>query len=225
MQIPAVKKSIPDKKTLARNAYEIIEEMIVSLKLEPGAKISEKSLSELLGMGRTPIREALQRLAAEGTVIIAPRAGITVSDIDISDQFRLIEVRRGLERIMAGRASLLASDEERRQFTALADNFSKAAQTSDEDLFIVTDRNFNNLLAASARNRYVLMAMSLIQGQTRRFWYLYFKRFGDLPKVSRLHANIALCIANGNEKAAQKASDELIDYVEEYTTKTMKAMC
>lgn len=217
-------QSYKDKKSQAKKAYEIIEEMIVSLKLEPGARVSEKYLSELLGLGRTPVREALQRLATEGTVVIAPRAGVVISDIDIADQFRLIEVRRELERIMAGRAALLATLEERSQFTTLATEFNQVAEASDENAFITTDREFNNLLAATARNKYALLAMSAIQAQTRRFWYLYFKKFGDLPTVSRLHANIALAIASGNEKGAKKASDELLDYVEEYTTKTMKAM-
>ena len=198
--------------------------MIVSLKLSPGAKISEKYLCELVGMGRTPVREALQRLAAEGTIVIAPRAGIVISEIDITDQFRLIEVRRELERIMAGRAALLATPEERAKFTELAKDFNIAADASDEDLFITTDRDFNNLVAATARNKYALLAMSAIQAQTRRFWYLYFKQFGDLSKVSRLHASLALAISNGHEKGAIKASDALIDYVEEYTTKTMKAV-
>ncbi|MEA5097629.1 MAG: GntR family transcriptional regulator [Burkholderiaceae bacterium] len=217
-------QSSKDKKSQAKKAYEIIEEMIVGLKLKPGARVSEKYLSELLGLGRTPVREALQRLATEGTVVIAPRAGIVISEIDIADQFRLIEVRRELERIMAGRAALLVTQEERIQFTALASEFNQVAEASDENAFITTDREFNNLLASTARNKYALLAMSAIQAQTRRFWYLYFKKFGDLPKVSRLHANIALAIASGNEKGAKKASDELIDYVEEYTTKTMKSM-
>ena len=217
-------KSTRDKISQSKQAYEIIEEMIVSLKLVPGAQVSEKYLSDLLGLGRTPVREALQRLAMEGTVIIAPRAGVIISEIDIADQFRLIEVRRELERIMVGRAALLATHEERLQFAALASEFNKVAETSDEDAFIATDRQFNNLVASTARNRYAMLSMSAIQAQTRRFWYLYFEKFGDLPTVSRLHANIALAVANGNEKGAKKASDELIDYVEEYTTKTMKAM-
>ena len=217
-------KQSASKISQAKKAYEIIEEMIVSLKLEPGSKVSEKYLCDALGMGRTPVREALQRLSMEGTIFIAPRVGIVISDIEIADQFRLIEVRRELERIMAGRAALLATPEERAQFTALANDFAVAADANDENLFITTDREFNHLEASAARNKYVLLAMSSIQAQTRRFWYLYFKHFGDLSKVSRLHANLAASIANGNEKGAVKASDTLIDYVEEYTTKTMKAI-
>lgn len=212
------------KKSQAQAAYEALEEMIVTLKLKPGAKVSEKSLSEMLGIGRTPVREALQRLAMEGNVEIAPKSGIYISEIDVKDQFRLIEIRRFLERIMAERAAVLATEDEQSQFALLADEFMKAAETDDGDAFVTTDRKFNNLLASSARHKYAISTMSILQAQTRRFWYLYFKRFGDLGRVSRLHANIALAIASGNVKGAKKASDELINYVEEYTTKTLKVI-
>ncbi|MCL1886417.1 MAG: GntR family transcriptional regulator [Betaproteobacteria bacterium] len=208
----------------AQKAYELIEEMIVNLKLEPGQKISENLLSEQLGIGRTPIREALQRLAYEGTVIIIPRSGITISEIDMTDQFRLIEVRRELERIMVIRAAQFAGTEEKKHFAVLSTAFLKAAKTNDENLFIQTDREFNHLLAFSARNKYAKLAMSAIQAQTRRFWFLYFKHFGDLPKTCRLHADIASAIAEGNEEKAKKACDRLIDYVEDYTTRTIKAI-
>jgi len=208
----------------AQKAYELIEEMIVSLKLEPGQKISENMLSEWLGIGRTPIREALQKLAYEGTVIITPRSGITISDIDMTDQFRLIEVRRGLERIMTARAAQFASTAEKERFATLGKEFMKAANANDENLFIQVDREFNHLLAVSARNKYARLAMSSIQAQTRRFWFVYFKHFGDLPKVCRLHAAIASAIMEGDEKKAAAASDCLIDYVEEYTTLTVKAI-
>lgn len=209
----------------ALRAYQIIEEMIVNGTLAPGAKVSEKALSERVGLGRTPIREALQRLAAEGTVQIMPRAGVIISAIDITDQFRLIEVRRELERLLAGRAARQASDSERATFSSLATRFRTAASNDDADLFITSDREFNNLVVAAANNKYAQVAMSAIQAQTRRFWYLYFSRFGDLKKVSEHHAAIAEAIAAADEAAARLASDALIDYVEGYTRKTLEAIC
>ncbi len=78
--------------TQAQMAYRIIEEMIVTLRLAPGSLVSEKSMSNLLGIGRTPIREALQRLAFEGTVRILPRAGVIVSAISplCADAYNLL---------------------------------------------------------------------------------------------------------------------------------------
>jgi DNA-binding GntR family transcriptional regulator len=203
----------------------MIEEMIVSTKLAPGAKVSEKALSETIGLGRTPIREALQRLAAEGTVQILPRAGVIIAPIDIADQFRLIEVRRELERLLAGRAAREASPEQRESFSELALRFRRAASENDAELFIDTDREFNQLVMAAARNKYAQVAMSAIQAQTRRFWFLYFSRFGDLQKVSVHHAEIAEAIAARDEMHARAASDALVDYVEGYTRKTLEAMC
>src|SRR5438045_7962947 len=83
--------------TLTEQAYRLIEEQIVTLRLKPGDVISEQLLSATFKIGRTPIREALQRLAREGLIRILPRKGILVSDINPRNQLLLIEVRRGTE--------------------------------------------------------------------------------------------------------------------------------
>lgn len=209
----------------ALQAYRMIEEMIVNTTLPPGAKISEKALAERVGLGRTPVREALQRLAAEGAVQILPRAGIIIAQVDFTDQFRLIEVRRELERLLMGRAARQADSATRAAFADLAKRFRKAARNNDAELFIDTDREFNDLIEVTANNKYAQMAMAAIQAQTRRFWYLYFSRFGDLKQVAQRHADIAEAVAAGKEEDARKASDALIDYVEGYTRKTLDALC
>lgn len=219
-----LKALLEEQESQAQMAYRVLEEMIVTLKLPPGSKISEKSLHRALGIGRTPLREALQRLAIEGTVRIMPRAGVIVSEIDIADQFKLIEVRRELEKILAGRAARLASAEERKVFERLAARFDLAAEADSESVFIETDREFNELVVETARNPYAAYAIGPIEAQTRRFWYLYFSRFGDLPRVCLLHSAIARAIAASDEAGARAASDRLIDYVEDYTRKTSESM-
>lgn len=208
----------------AQMAYRILEEMIVTLKLPPGSKISEKALNRSLGFGRTPLREALQRLAIEGNVKILPRSGVIVSEIDLADQLNMIEVRRELEKIIAGRAARLAMDDQRQTFLRLADDFDRAARQDDGTLFIETDREFNGLCIDTAQNKYLAYAIGPIEAQTRRFWYLHFKRFGDLQRVATLHAGIARAIAANDEPGARDAADKLIDYVEEYTRKTLHFM-
>ena len=88
--------------TLTDRAYRELEEMIVTLQLSPGTVLSEQALAVRLKIGRTPIREALQRLARDGLVVIMPRRGIMVSEINVKLHLRLLEVRRVLERLMAG---------------------------------------------------------------------------------------------------------------------------
>jgi DNA-binding GntR family transcriptional regulator len=83
--------------SLTEQAYRAIEEQIVTLRLKPGDVLSEQMLSATFGFGRTPVREALQRLAHEGLVIILPRKGILVSDLNPRHQLLVLEVRRELE--------------------------------------------------------------------------------------------------------------------------------
>ncbi len=102
--------------TLTDRAYRELEEMIVTLRLSPGTVLSEQALALRLKIGRTPIREALQRLARDGLVVIMPRRGIMVSEINLRLQLRLLEVRRELERLMASLAAERATPDERREF-------------------------------------------------------------------------------------------------------------
>lgn len=213
-----------DEESQAQRAYRIIEQMIVSLELPPGSRISEQSLSKSLGIGRTPVREALQRLAHERSVTILPRSGAVVSGIDVEDHFKLIEVRREVERLLIGRAARLADAGVRKAFADLRDRFREAGETNDETIFMTADREFNTLVARSAENVYAANAMSPMQAQTRRLWFLNFQQFGDVVKVSRLHAAIADAIAANDEPGARAASDALIDYVEEYTYQTLRAL-
>lgn len=213
-----------DHESQAQHAYRAIEEMIVKLALPPGSRVSEKSLSAQLGIGRTPVREALQRLAYERTIKVLPRSGAVVSDIDVSEHFKLIEVRRELERILVARASRLAEPAVCDKFSALSVRFEEAADKDDEAVFIPADGEFNALLAETARNDYAAAAMRPLQAQTRRFWFLYFRQIGDLAQVSRLHAELAAAIAAKRETEACAASDRLVDYVEQYTYRTMRAL-
>ena len=96
--------------SLSERAYRRLEEMIVTLQLAPGSVVSETALSKRLGIGRTPIREALQQLARERLVVVLPRRGIMVSEINVRTQLRLLEARRELERLIAQRAARRASD-------------------------------------------------------------------------------------------------------------------
>ena len=210
--------------TQSQQAYRALEEMIVTLQLAPGSRISELSMSQQLGLGRTPVREAMQRLAREGSLTILPRAGAIVSEVDITDQFKLIEVRRELEGVVIARAARLADGPTREKFEALAARFKLAADTNDDAVFIAADREFNALALVTADNKYAEMAMGPIQAQTRRFWYLSFEKFGDLEKVSDAHGRIASAIAANDEVGARRAFGLLIDYVEDYTMKTLTAL-
>jgi len=207
--------------TLTDKAYSYLEELIVTLKLPPGSAVSEAMLSRRLGIGRTPIREALQRLARERLVTILPRRGVIVSDINVKSQLRLLEVRREVERLVARSAARRAAPAERAQFTELASRFEKSAQQNDDTTFMRVDRAFNDLCVAAARNEFAAGAMGLMQSLSRRFWYLHYQRAADMPETAKLHADIARAIAKGDEPGAAAATDRLLDKIESFTRATV----
>jgi DNA-binding GntR family transcriptional regulator len=215
-------KSANTGETLTDRAYTEIEELIVTLQLAPGEAVSEQMLSERLGIGRTPIREALQRLARERLVAILPRRGVVVSAIDVAAQLRLLEVRRELERLVARGAARRASEEERERFGELARRFEKASRAGDDKTFMRTDREFNELCLAAVKNEFAAGAMGLMNSLSRRFWFHHYKQAADMPETAKLHADIARAIAAGEEKGAAAALDRLLDSIEAFTRATVE---
>ncbi len=202
-------------------AYEKIEELIVTLQLEPGSVLSESALAQELGIGRTPIREALQRLARESLVVILPRKGILVSEINPRKQLLVLEVRREVERLLARTGAIRATEEERAQFLRIADGMEKAARENDDISFMRLDHELNMLVSRAAHNEYASRTMGLLHGLSRRFWYMHYKESADLPLCARLHAKLVRHIALGDPEAAAEASDRLVDYAETFTRATL----
>jgi DNA-binding GntR family transcriptional regulator len=207
--------------TLTTKAYRQLEEMIVTLQLPPGEVLSEQSLAEQLGIGRTPIREALQRLSQEGLILILPRKGILVSDANPRKQFLVLETRREIERLLARAGSVRRSPAQAQALREIAEGMERAAETNDDIAFMRLDRELNRIIAAAAHNEYANRAMGLLQGLSRRFWYMHYKQAADLPLCARLHARQARAIAKGDAGEAAEATDRLMDYVESFTRATV----
>lgn len=207
--------------SLTGQAYRAIEELIVTLRLEPGEVLSETALAARIGIGRTPIREGLQRLAGEGLITILPRKGILVTDINPRRQLLLLEVRRELERLLARKAAVRQTKEERQAFLEIASGMQRAAEIEDDISFMRLDSELNKLISQAAHNEYASRAMRSLQGLSRRFWYMHYREAADLPLCARLHADQARAIACGDPDEAGIATDRLMDYVESFTRATL----
>jgi DNA-binding GntR family transcriptional regulator len=207
--------------TLTERAYATLEELIVTLQLPPGTALSELVLARRLSIGRTPIREALQRLSRAGLVNIFARRGVIVSEIELRAQLRLLEVRRELERLMARGAAERATSEQRAEFAEIAAGMRRASEKADDILFMRLDQRFNVLVFAAAKNEFASRAMGLMHGLSRRFWYQHYKEAADLPLAARLHADVAEAIAQRQPDGAAAASDKLIGYIESFARSTL----
>lgn len=221
-RIAASRRVMPKPaETLTEQAYRVIEEQIVTLRLKPGEVLSEQLLSASYGFGRTPIREALQRLAREGLVTILSRKGILVSDLNPRTQLLVLEVRRELERLLSRGGAERATQLQRERLQDIARKMDQAASRKDDISFMRLDRELNHLMLEAAHNEYAERAMKLLQGLSRRFWYMHYREAADLPLCARLHAIQARSIAKGDADAAARASDKLMDYVETFTRATV----
>ena len=209
-----------EEASLSDQAYSHIEEMIVTMQLAPETPVSEAQLSAFLGIGRTPIREAIQRLSREHLVTIVPKRGIFISDLNTQKQLRVLETRRELERLICKKAAKRASPEERKELERLAKDFRKAAKEKDDTLFRKADKELNDLTILAARNEFAAAAMSPLHGMSRRFWFGNFHQFAGVTEMANLHGALASAIAKGNETEAGQALDDLIDCVENFTRKT-----
>lgn len=193
----------------AEHTYRRLEEAIITREIEPGLTVSEAFLSEFSGFGRSPVREAVRRLAFERLVIVKPKRGIYVTEIDPVAQQRLLEVRQELERLAFRGAARRATPEQRRLFIQLSEDFRRSSEAADALLFIRTDKVFNDLSVTIARNEFATDSLLLIRGLSRRFWYRYFDCFDMLRDSARLHADVAIAIANGNLEQVTLATDRL----------------
>ena len=209
--------SKPRQDRLADIAHSKLEELIVTLELSPGSLWSEAMLSDRIGIGRTPVREALQRLAWERLVTIIRRHGIRISDIDPHEQMLLLELRREIEPLVASRAARRATVDERRYLSKTADSFMEAGATVDVMKFLRVHFESKRFIIACARNPFIANAFAPINALTRRFYFVYQRETKDVARAATLHAAILKAIASGDEVAATEAAKAMVDYVEYYT--------
>lgn len=213
-----INKHLPSK---VEEAYAQLEEKIITMELAPGQLLSENELAQTLDLGRTPVREALQKLAAQKLVEIMPRRGIRVSTIDIGAQVRLIEVRRVLEQLQAKLAAQRASDQQKLRFFEIADAMEQAAQQEDYLAFVRLDSEYNQLMSEACANEFIEPALANMHGLSRRFWHRHFQKNNDLDEAARLHAQVARAIAKGNSVFAEGAAKEHMNYIYQLTKATL----
>ena len=202
--------------SLSEKAYQLFEEMIVTLKMLPGTAFSEQELSKRVNIGRTPLREALQRLIADRLVISLPRRGMIVTEINLTEYLAILETSRELDRLIARRAT----PDQCKTLKLCAYELVKAAAANDISEFMRWDKVSDNIMEHACKNSFAVLANSPLHSHCRRFWYFY-QGSGDLTTAADLHANLVKAVANQNADSAAAASDALLDYLEKFTRQAL----
>jgi len=187
----------------ATRAYRALEHMIVTLELAPSSFVTEGALIDRLGLGRTPVREAIQRLAWEGLLDIRPRAGIAVAPLHAGDWLRVLDARRGIEVVLARSAARFVTRE-------AADLFHEAALAMQNVLaFIQADKALDEALAIAADNPFAARVAAPLQSHSRRFWFRY-KADTGLAESAEHHVALIRSILDGDEEGAAKDAKKLM---------------
>lgn len=197
--------------SLAEKSYLALEDRLVSLSLPPGSLVSEGELIQLTGYGRTPVREAIQRLAQHDLFQVIPRKGLLVSPVSRSGLLQILEARRPLERLIAHRAALQASDEQRSGLARIARELADCHDSFDR--FFAKNRAIEQLLDQCCGNPYAIQAVTPLRIHCRRFWNFYRDHL-KLSDAIAAHSNLVRLAARRDLKGAEKAADNIIQLLE-----------
>ena len=201
-------RSIAPEPTAAK-AYRALERLIVMLQLAPGSFVTEGTLIDRLGLGRTPVREAIQRLGWEGLLEIRPRAGIFIAPLHPADWIRVIDARRGVEVVLARSAARHITREGSDRFHESALAMQKAAITGNVPAFLDADKTLDEALAFAASNDFAARLAAPLQTHSRRFWFRY-KADTGLAEAAENHVTLIRSILSGDEDAAAKDAKRLM---------------
>jgi DNA-binding GntR family transcriptional regulator len=172
------------------------------LELPPLSAIDEQALMEDLQLGRTPIREALQRLAAENLVSIVPRRGIFVADISLTDLQKVFELRMVLEAFCARLAAQRASEGQLAELEALMREL-EGVPADDSRVLMSIDERFHELLYQSADNEFLADALRRLHALSFRIWHLVLERLGSVRGAMEQHIDITRALQAGDAARAE----------------------
>jgi len=187
---------LAEPSSLAEKAYYAIRDMIVSLRLRPGAVINERALVEDLGIGRTPVREALRRLAQEQLVEVYPRRGMFVTTVDIRDLASLCEVRSVLESHAAELAARRATDADREALRALVEELDRHEPLGQPALMELDER-IHRAIYHGAHNAFLAQTLEEYYVLALRIWHLALDQASGLQAAVQSHRPLLAAIVGG----------------------------
>jgi len=198
-------------RSLADQAYELLEGKLVTLDLPPGAQVSEGQLIDMTGLGRTPVREAIQRLAQQDMFIVLPRKGLVVTPVSRANMLHILEARKPIERVIIYRASLNAKDDQRSEIAAIARKLTFSHENFLD--FLKLDQELNSMLDQCAANPFATAAVTPLRSHCRRFFYGNSSQMQLSEAITAISA-MARLIARRDYVSAQKASDAVMAVLE-----------
>jgi DNA-binding GntR family transcriptional regulator len=207
------------RRLFSDEAYERLREMIITAELRPETPLTEADLATHLGLGRMPVREALQRLAQEDLVVIVPRKGSFVSPIRVEDLQKIFELRLAVEGLSARLAAERVREDELRTLEALIGKAGDVDEGSRRHVQI--DRIFHLTIAAAARNDYLARAVERTLNLALRLLYLSGSRMAKVGEIAHEYRAVLDALRRGDGEAASAAMQA---HIEEFRKKVRSSI-
>ncbi|WP_407547873.1 GntR family transcriptional regulator [Streptomyces sp. Pv4-95] len=190
--------------SLAERAYRALRDRLVMLEIRPGAPINEDQLAQSLGVGRTPVREALKRLQYERLITTFPRRGTFATEVNITDLAHISEVRQELEPLAAAQAARRATAVDRAALTALRRELESAdSGRQDAAELMRLDLQVHRAIYAATHNPYLEDTLVRHDNLATRIWCLFVERMADMAGHIEEHGPLIQAIVAGDpDKAA-----------------------
>ena len=194
-------------------AYLLLRDRLVMLEIKPGEPINEDRLRTELGVGRTPIREALKRLEQERLVVAFPRRGTFATDVNISDLSHISEVRRTLEPLAAAAAAERATSEDRAALTTLRSQLDTTAPSGDNTELLRTDVSVHRAIYRCVHNPFLEDTLVTYDNLATRIWCVFLPRLSGMAGHVDEHVPLLTAIIEGDaKKAGELAAQHVIGF-------------
>lgn len=194
-----------------QSAYDTLKRMIVTLELRPGSQLDERELMDRLGIGRTPLREAMLRLSHERMIVHVPRRGARVSDLSLLDLQQMIEARTHIEPLVTMLAAQRMTDAFLGRLEKLMLEVEAAADAKEVERLVNRDLEFHTVIARASGNRYFAAMAEQVNTAMLRFWYVSYAGIAGLPLSVDHHRVLFESLVARDPLLAQQQSLEHIE--------------
>ena len=213
------------QKPLKDLVYLELKHKILTGEIVSQTRLMEIDLSEKMNVSRTPIREAIKRLADDGLVKVEPRRGAYVANISIKDMLDVFEVREDMEGFMTKLAAQRITDEEKEELRAIAAEYEKAIDDADDkEKIIELDEKFHNFIVKCSGNETLSELVNYVQELSLRFRYLYYDDDSHYASTAEQHNRIMEAINDGRDEEARKEADAHVKALKEFVFELGKKM-
>lgn len=213
------------QKPLKDLVYLELKHKILTGEIVSQTRLMEIDLSEKMNVSRTPIREAIKRLADDGLVKVEPRRGAYVANISIKDMLDVFEVREDMEGFVAKLAAQRITDEEKKELKAIAEEYEKAIEEADDkERIIELDEKFHNFIVKCSGNETLSELVHYVQELSLRFRYLYYDDSSLYESTAEQHNRIMEAINSGRDEEARTEADAHVKMLKEFIFELGKKM-